>query len=357
MRPPRPALFSRPARSHRSALPRATSPGQAARGRGRARLAARTATVVGALFAITAAPVSFAPGTLPAAHADPEPSTGELRSKAFKLADDLEKLTEQYNGLKVRLSQSERAAKVAAANAKRQQKALQVVREKVSTLAATSYMQGGTDPTVSFVASQDPQAVLDQAATLSYFAKQDSTKVLGLMQAMQAAERARKSAESRAKQVKELRTQLEDQRKKITEAYEKVRGKLVKRDPTQLAKLPVVGNGKAAQALRAAMGKIGRPYVWGAAGPSSFDCSGLVMWAYRQVGINLPHYTGSQWTAGTHINRSQLQPGDLVFFYADLHHVGLYVGDGKMLHAPRTGDVVKIAPMGGRPYAGAVRVA
>ncbi|XRQ06515.1 C40 family peptidase [Actinomadura welshii] len=313
--------------------------------------------MTGTLSALSFAAVSIAPLGTPAAHADPEPSTGELRTKALKLADELEQLTEQYNGLKVKLAQSQRAAKVAADNAERQQKSLQAVREKVSTLAATSYMQGGTDPTVSFVASQDPQAVLDQAATLSYFAKQDSTKVLGLMQAMQAAERARKSSEARAKQVKELRNQLDSQRKKVTETYEKVRGKLVKRDPTQLAKLPVVGNGKAAQALRAAMGKVGRPYVWGAAGPSSFDCSGLVMWAYKQVGINLPHYTGSQWNAGTHISRSQLQPGDLVFFYSDLHHVGLYVGAGKMLHAPRTGDVVKIAPMAGRPYAGAVRVA
>ncbi|MCQ0018238.1 C40 family peptidase [Actinomadura madurae] len=105
------------------------------------------------------------------------------------------------------------------------------------------------------------------------------------------------------------------------------------------------------------MGKIGRPYVWGAAGPSTFDCSGLTMWAYKQVGINLPHYTGSQWNAGTHVSRSQLQAGDLVFFYSDLHHMGMYVGDGKMLHAPQTGDVVKIAPMAGRPFAGGVRVA
>lgn len=301
--------------------------------------------------------VSVAPHAMPVAHADPEPSTRQLRSKALKLADDLEKLTEQYNGLKVKLAQSERAAKVAAANAKRQEKTLQGLRAKVSSLAATSYMQGGSDPTVSFVASQDPQAVLDQAATLHYFAKRDSTRVLDLMQAMQAAERARKSAESRAKQVKQLRKDLDEQRTKVTETYEKVRGKLVKRDPTQLAKLPVVGTGKAAQALRAAMTKIGRPYVWGAAGPNSFDCSGLTMWAYKQVGINLPHYTGSQWTAGTHVPRDQLQPGDLVFFYPDLHHMGMYVGDGKMLHAPRTGDVVKIAPMAGRPYAGAVRVA
>lgn len=348
MEPLRPAPFSPSARSRSPYTP----PGRTARFRGRVRLRARALTVAGALVA-----VSVAPHAVPAAHADPGPSTKELRSKALKLADELEKLTEQYNGLKVKLAQSERAAKVAAGNAERQQKSLQIVREKVSTLAATSYMQGGTDPTVSFIASQDPQAVLDQAATLHYFAKQDSTRVLGLMQAMQAAQRARKSAEARAKQVKELRAQLESQRKKVTDTYEKVRGKLVEKDPTQLAKLPVIGTGKAAQALRHAMSKIGRPYVWGASGPSSFDCSGLTMWAYKQVGINLPHYTGSQWNAGTHVSRSQLQPGDLVFFYSDLHHMGIYVGAGKMLHAPRTGDVVRIAPMAGRPYAGAVRVA
>jgi cell wall-associated NlpC family hydrolase len=257
----------------------------------------------------------------------------------------------------VKLAQSKRAAEVATENAERQEKSLQAIRQKVGALAATSYMQGGSDPTVSFVASQDPQAVLDQAATLNYFAKRDSTKVLGLMQAMQAAQRARKSAESRAKQVKDLRTQLDSQRKKVTEAYEKVRGTIVKRDPSQLAKLPVVGTGKGAQALRYAMSKLGRPYVWGASGPSTFDCSGLTMWAYKQVGINLPHYTGSQWNAGAHVSRSQLQPGDLVFFYADLHHMGMYIGNGKMIHAPHTGDVVKIASMDGRPFAGGVRVA
>ncbi|GLZ15381.1 hypothetical protein Acsp04_56160 [Actinomadura sp. NBRC 104425] len=342
MEPSRPAFPSRPLRAVQAAAACAA-----------ARPGRRAAAAAGALAAVSLVVAAPAPTAL----ADPEPSTKELREQATKLADQLEQLTEQYNGLRVKLKQSQRAAKVAGDNAKRQQKALEEERAKVGTLAATSYMQGGADPTVSFLASQNPQAMLDQAATLHYFATQDGTKVQGLMQAMQAAERARKSAEERAKQVEQLRTQLQDQRKKVTATYEKVRGKLVKRDPTQLTKLPVVGTGKAAQALRYAMTKIGKPYVWGAEGPNAFDCSGLVMWAYRQVGISLPHYTGSQWNAGTHISRDQLQPGDLVFFYSDLHHVGLYVGNGKMLHAPQTGDVVKIAPMAGRPFAGAVRVA
>jgi peptidoglycan DL-endopeptidase CwlO len=323
--------------------------GSVPRRKGTARL--RAATVAGTLVAASVLTPQIA------AHADPEPSTKELRTQAHKLADQLEQLTEQFNGLRVKLQQSQRAAKVATANAQRQEQALAGLREKVGSLAATSYMRGGADPTAQFISANDPQAVLDQAATLQYFAAQDGTRVAGMLQAMQAAQRARKAAENRAEQVEKLRGDLDSQRKKVTGLYEKVRGRLVKRDPTELAKLPVVGNGKAAQALRLAMGKIGRPYVWGAAGPNSFDCSGLIMWAYRQVGITLPHYTGSQWNAGTHVSRSQLQPGDLVFFYSDLHHVGMYVGNGKMLHAPQTGDVVKIAPMAGRPFAGAVRVA
>jgi cell wall-associated NlpC family hydrolase len=311
----------------------------------------RAATAAGALVAAAALAHPAA------AHAEPEPSTKELRSQAHKLADQLEQLTEQYNGLRVKLQQSQRAARVATANAKRQEESLQGLRDKVGTLAATSYMQGGTDPTATFIAAQDPQAVLDQAATLRYFAEQDGTRVAGMLQAMQAAQRARKAAENRAAEVEKLRGSLDAQRKKVTTLYEKVRGTLVKRDPSELARLPVVGNSKGAQALRHAMGKIGKPYVWGAAGPNSFDCSGLVMWAYRQVGISLPHYTGAQWNAGARVSRAQLQPGDLVFFYSDLHHVGLYIGGGKMLHAPQTGDVVKIVPMGGRPFAGGVRVA
>lgn len=322
-----------------------------------ARFRVRALTIAGALVALSITPHVVVPHSLSTAHADPDPSAKELKDQAFKLADQLEKLTEQYNGLKVKLQQSQQAAKVAAGNAERQQKSLEGLREKVGSLAATSYMQGGTDPTVSFISAQDPQVVLDRAATLNYFATQDSTQVLGLMQAMQSAQRARKSAEERAQQVTQLKAQLTAQKKKVTSAYEKVRGKAVKKDPSLLAKLPVIGEGKAAEALRYAMSKLGSPYVWGAAGPTTFDCSGLTMWAYKQVGINLPHYTGSQWNAGTHVSESQMQPGDLIFFYSDLHHMGMYVGGGKMIHAPHTGDVVRIASLAGRPIAGVVRVA
>jgi cell wall-associated NlpC family hydrolase len=114
-----------------------------------------------------------------------------------------------------------------------------------------------------------------------------------------------------------------------------------------------------ARAASIALSKLGSPYVWGAAGPSTFDCSGLVVWAYGQLGVSLPHYTGSLWGSGTHISSSQLEPGDLVFFHG-LSHVGIYVGGGNFVHAPHTGDVVRVSSLSESWYAsgfdGAVRI-
>jgi cell wall-associated NlpC family hydrolase len=110
------------------------------------------------------------------------------------------------------------------------------------------------------------------------------------------------------------------------------------------------------QALQAAITREGDPYIWGAAGPGAFDCSGLVVWAYAQEGIALPHYTGLLWNSGVHVARKDLQPGDLVFFFADISHVGIYVGDGMMIDAPNFGEVVRVQPIYWNAYAGAVRI-
>jgi cell wall-associated NlpC family hydrolase len=111
-----------------------------------------------------------------------------------------------------------------------------------------------------------------------------------------------------------------------------------------------------AQALRWALTRRGDPYVWGGAGPNDFDCSGLVMWAYAKVGISLPHFTGDQWQMGVHVGRNQLEPGDLVFFYPDIGHVGLYIGNGLMVDAPDFGEDVQVQPVMWNVYVGAVRI-
>jgi cell wall-associated NlpC family hydrolase len=115
-------------------------------------------------------------------------------------------------------------------------------------------------------------------------------------------------------------------------------------------------------ALRAAYGKLGRPYVWGAEGPDSFDCSGLVQWAYAQAGVRMPRVTAQQWAAGPTVPLSEAQPGDLLFWRNDptnpsyISHVAIYWGDGKMISAPRTGDVVKLSAIYTKNLAGVVRV-
>ena len=330
-----------------------------------------TATAWTAAVTVTVGLLAPAP-----AWAEPEPSRKELTAQQKRLADDAEKLSEQYNGLRERLKQAQRAAEVAEGNAVRQKKALDDARARIVKLAADSYKNGPVDQAVAFASAEDPQAVLDRSATLNYFARQDSSRVAHLLQTMQAAERSRKSAEARAKQVRELTDEAKKKRRELQTELKKVEAKLGTGTGSRLNAGPAPNvdpggaSAKAMGAVRAALSQRGVPYSWGggdASGPSygtaqganikGFDCSGLTLYAYAQVGISLPHYTGAQYNAGTRVSQSQLKPGDLVFFYSDLHHMGMYIGNGNMVHAPQTGDVVKISSIAGRPFAGGVRVA
>lgn len=118
-------------------------------------------------------------------------------------------------------------------------------------------------------------------------------------------------------------------------------------DPTVLARAAVV---------QIALGKVGRPYRHGAAGPHAFDCSGLVQWSYRQVGVSLPHSSRAQSRIGTPVSRAALQPGDLVFFYRPVSHVAIYIGGGKIVHASTSGSPVKVSDLAGRSFTSARRI-
>jgi cell wall-associated NlpC family hydrolase len=129
--------------------------------------------------------------------------------------------------------------------------------------------------------------------------------------------------------------------------------------PSMLGGVPVSGmaaNLSAAGAVKQAASKLGKPYVWGATGPSAFDCSGLMQWAYKQLGVSLPRTSAAQSQFGTPVSKSELRPGDLVFFYSPVSHVGMYLGNGKILHASEPGQPVKVSDMSRFPFHNARRV-
>jgi cell wall-associated NlpC family hydrolase len=109
------------------------------------------------------------------------------------------------------------------------------------------------------------------------------------------------------------------------------------------------GGGDRAVAIQAALSRIGSPYSWGGSGPNAFDCSGLVMWAFQQQGISLPHSSQALASGGQSVDMSQMQPGDLVTYYSDASHVGIYIGDGMMVHASTYGTPVRVAPVDNAP--------
>ncbi|NUR83404.1 MAG: C40 family peptidase [Nonomuraea sp.] len=279
--------------------------------------------------------------------------------------NQIETLTEQFNGERERLKTAKKSVDLAKKTLATSESDLAAKRAAASALAQNEYMTGGLGKAFALAGTNDPAGYLNRAATTYAIEEQQGAAVNAVTTAMEAAKRARDGANARIAEVQKLVDDLGSKRDRISKLVTKVESNLYKRalgetstgGRAQRVNLPIIGTGKAAAAARWALTQQLKPYVWGAAGPSTYDCSGLVLAAYQTVGISLPHYTGDQWTAGRHISREELKPGDLVFFYSDLHHVGIYVGGGMMVHAPQTGDVVRIAPMGNRPFAGAVRIA
>jgi peptidoglycan DL-endopeptidase CwlO len=118
----------------------------------------------------------------------------------------------------------------------------------------------------------------------------------------------------------------------------------------------VAAAGRRGSAMSIAMGKLGSPYRWGAAGPGAFDCSGLVYWSYRQAGLTLPRSSRAQSQVGTAVSKAALQPGDLVFFYRPVSHVAIYIGNGRVVHASTAGKPVKISNLNDMPFSTARRI-
>ena len=320
----------------------------------------RTATLAGAA---ALASLVLPSGLGSAAPRQPAPDLKALIAKARLLSNQINTLDEQYNGLRIQLSQARIQAKVAQRTYSQDIIALSAGRLSIGQLAAQSYMNNGLDTTLSLLTTSNAQNMISRAAIMQQLQTQNSDRVDEMALAVAAAQRARASAQQQGKIAARLAAAMAVKRqaaqKKInllnSQVFAKAMAVFKQTGNYPNINIPTA-NTIGAQALRFALTKRGDPYVWGAAGPSSFDCSGLVLWAYAQVGISLPHLAAAQWNMGVHVGRNQLEPGDLVFFYPDIGHVGLYIGNGLMVDAPNFGEPVQVEPVMWDVYLGAVRI-
>ncbi|MFC9857317.1 MULTISPECIES: C40 family peptidase [unclassified Streptomyces] len=335
--------------------------------------AARTAATLALAGAATATTATGA------AHAEPLATPAQVNAKVDRLYHDAEVATEKYNGAKERATANAKSVDALRDEAARRTARLNTSRHALGALATAQYRSGGLSPAVQLALSSDPDQYLQRAAFLDRAGDRQAGAVNGIRRQITAVAHIRARAEkelgslaARQAELKKhraaIRTKLADARRLLDTLTDAQRADHERSADARHGGTAPTGHGiprgsatapdaRAAQAVDFAYGAIGKPYVWGATGPSSFDCSGLTQAAWRSAGVSLPRTTYTQINAGQRVSRSELAPGDLVFFYSGISHVGLYVGGGRMIHAPRPGAPVRIAPIDQMPFAGATRVA
>jgi len=293
----------------------------------------------------------------------PKPTLSSLVAQAKQLEFQINALSEQYDGLRIQLSRAQSDSRIAQQAAVRDATALASGQQAIAQLAAENYMNAGLDPALQALTAGNPEQFLSQASTITALDQASGDKVSTLTDVEEQDQRARQTADQQVAAVQALETQMNARKQAINAKIDQVNSAAMQQAMaifTQTGQYPDISiptaNTVGAQALAAALSRRGDPYVWGAAGPDEFDCSGLVVWAFAQEGISLPHFTGDLWNSGVHISRADLEPGDLVFFFADISHVGIYLGDGLMVDAPDFGEVVRVEPVFWSAYAGAVRI-
>lgn len=318
-------------------------------------------------------------------HAEPRLTPEEVRSQVDALYQQAESATQDYDGAVARAAALQRQADTLQQQSARTEATMSGLRARLGALAAAEYRSGGMDPTLRLLTTAHPDDYLQLAGSLSQVsaAQQQLLAQIGSQQRT-----LHQQQGAAAAQLAVLGTE----RRRIAEARALVQAKLavaqhllatldaaqraaVQRGGAGTTHAPTPGvptvavptvavpaaavpvSGRAAAAVAFARAQIGKPYVWGATGPGSFDCSGLTQAAWSAAGVSLPRTTYEQIKAGHRVATSQLQPGDLVFYYGGITHVGLYVGGGRIIHAPHPGAAVEYAPVGEMPVSGASRPA
>jgi cell wall-associated NlpC family hydrolase len=346
------------------------------------------------LAAVTAAVIAI----LPAANAHAAPSAAELQKQIDAAWQKLEPVIEQFNKVRSDLAVNKQKSAELSGKIEPLGRTVDLTRGRVQEIATRYYKGGGSVSMLNaLLSSGSPTAFSDNLAMLDRLASSEQRQITSLsnQQATYDAEKqtidvliaqqerqqadlaaAKKTIDAEIKRLEALQKQAA-----AAEADAAAKAAAAKAAAAKAAadaraaaaasstspirstsslfiggQCPAVAiSGPGGVAAKTACLQIGKPYVWAADGPGSFDCSGLTQYAWKAAGVSLTHYTGAQWNEGTPVSKANIRTGDLVFFYSDLHHMGIYVGNGLVVHAPHTGDVVRMAQLSNMAYAGARR--
>jgi cell wall-associated NlpC family hydrolase len=283
----------------------------------------------------------------------------QLLAKANALSQQIDSLSQQYDNLKIQLGQAKAEAALARQGAKRDAALLKSDQSYVDNIAVEGYMTGGLSPSLQMLQAAQPQTMLNRASIMTQLQRENGAKINLVASAEVAAQRAIAAANQEEQRANHLKSSMAETVAKIqsrentlnSRAYTEATAIFQQTGKYPIAHVP--GDSLGVAALNEALSMRGRPYVWGGASPSvGFDCSGLVVWAYAQEGVHLEHFTGDLWNEVVHVPMSELKPGGLVFFYADIGHVGIYIGNGLMVDAPTFGQPVQVQPISEDPLVG-----
>ncbi|MFJ9540399.1 NlpC/P60 family protein [Streptomyces sp. NPDC101225] len=337
-------------------------------------------------FTIALAGAATATGFDGTGHAEPDLTPAQIKAKVDKLYQEAESATQKYDGAKEKADAAEHRLSTLRDEAARKTDKLNSERDALGSMAAAQYRDGGLDPAVQLALSDDPDRYLEGAEFADRAGTRQAAAVAGVREQLREIERLRGAARVELAGLKARQAELKRTRTTITGKLDAARRLLAHLPAAERQRLGLGGGpggadrasrsgsaprtglqpsgsaaaeaptSRAAAAVSYAYSKLGSPYVWGATGPNAFDCSGLVQAAYQSAGISLPRTTYAQIDAGRRVSRSELAPGDLVFFYSGISHVGIYVGNGQMIHAPNPSAPVRLAPIDEMPFAGATRI-
>ncbi|WP_255954140.1 C40 family peptidase [Streptomyces odontomachi] len=338
--------------------------------------------------------VALLASTAQAEPAKPKPSLEEVQKKVDTLYHQAGVATEKYNGAKERTTTQRKHLDHLLDDVAKRTDALNTARRELGSIAAAQYRTGGLSDTATLLLAKDPQQYFDeshlmnrltdrQKAAVDTYQKQQTATAKKRAEASRSLQDLTKSQATLRKSKEDVQKKLGSARKllsKLTaeekarlaaierkkrEAAERRARELARKQAAAAQKEQQSGSGTSSDATSyAALGgkavsfaknQLGKPYVWGATGPDSFDCSGLTQAAWKTAGISLPRTTWDQVKVGKTVSAEEAQPGDLVFYYSDISHVGIYIGNGNVIDAPKPGDNVRTVPMTYMPIHSVVR--